>query len=178
MKKNLLNLREGGQGGGGGGFLRAVFSLAGYPFENVATTVEPTDEGRREGRKGRRRRVHESWRRLFLPSLSRARDYSDVMLMRMATKEISRRRGGGERRGWGRERERKMEGRKGVRGPSERWVGGRTHPPFSLPSRLSMRGCNKENAAIKNYLLTWPPRTSSHQHSHDEATIGSNTRRN
>ena len=61
---------EGGKQGGGGGFLRAVFSLAGYPFENVATTVEPTDEGRRERRKGRRRRVHESWRRLFLPSLS------------------------------------------------------------------------------------------------------------
>ena len=45
VKKNLLNTRE-------GGFLRAVFSLAGYPFENVATTVEPTDRVREEGRKG------------------------------------------------------------------------------------------------------------------------------
>ena len=91
MKKNLLNLRE-------GSFLRAVFSLAGYPFENVATTVEPTDRVREEGRKGWEEEGSMNLGGGSSSPLSRARDYSDVMLMRMATKEISRRKGGGEMR--------------------------------------------------------------------------------
>ena len=115
-----------------------MFSLAGYPFENVATTVEPTKGGGNEGRE-----EEEGSMNLGGGSsspLSRARDYSDVMLMRMATKEISRWRGGGERRGWGREREEDGGEKGGER--AEWWVGGcalSTHPPFSLPSRLSIR---------------------------------------
>ena len=110
MKKNLLNSREGGREGEAAAFYgRAMFSLAGYPFENVATTVEPWKEGRKEGRKEEEGSMNLGCRSFPLSSspslsLSLARDYSDVMLMRMATKEISRRRrgrkeDGGEKRG-------------------------------------------------------------------------------
>ena len=131
MKKNLLNSREEEgrrEGEWAALYGRAMFSLAGYPFENVACN-RGTVEGRKEGRK--EEGSMNLGRRSLLPSLlfslspSLARDYSDVMLMRMATKEISRRR----RRG------RKEDGGE-KRGERERWVGGHPHHLFYLPRAL------------------------------------------
>ena len=85
--------------------------------------------------------------------LSRARDYSDVMLMRMATKEISRWRGGGERRGWGREREEDGGEKGGER--AEWWVAAHSalipHSLFPVASRCGV--AIKRTPPSRTYLL-------------------------